>query len=702
MAYKIATCATFMSDLVAAPKKIQKKLKDVMNTLQQTPNIQRGKLTKKLAGYSSLWRYALEDPEYRIIYEVDEHQKAVRLLMMGPRKDGEIYKRLHWVPDKGPLIIPVEVTPVADPDYVFRNPEVLQPAPQPQQPAASGTPLRPMDDENLKQWAIDERYWQAIKDCRAEDELLNADLPQHVKLRIMDCLWPSPIERVISQPSYVIENEEDLLEKAADGELSKLLLNLDLEQLKAMNSDMGWPILVKGGPGTGKSVVSLYKAASLVKDRLPGGSPTILFTTFTNSLINSARTLFQTYLGEQCSQIEVRTINGVATRILNDISDNRADFLTGKDRRQIISELLDGLDDKLTRLPGQVRDTDYISDEFEWVIEGWGLASLNEYKQKDRPGRRIALGPSQREQIWELYEAFKRKVHEMNKLTHESCLNMALKRVREASKNGERKNNPPRFDYVFVDEAQDLKPVGLRLCAALASEGKNLYLTADMNQSIYGKGGISWTSVDEALQFRGRTRILKKSYRSTDQSLRGAKELLQGLENLDDETVEVEPVYLGPKPKFCKFQDEKSRNESIVEWINTNLSELRLSRSCAAILCPTQRLVDEMLVAMQKLGLPCIKFGGNTWNLDQPSVKIMTMHSSKGLEFPIVVLPDFRENAFKFLEPQDDSAMVDIAKRLYFVACTRAMKRLMVARVGLGDDNLTKLLTTGNWIIEQQ
>ena len=59
------------------------------------------------------------------------------------------------------------------------------------------------------------------------------------------------------------------------------------------------------------------------------------------------------------------------------------------------------------------------------------------------------------------------------------------------------------------------------------------------------------------------------------------------------------------------------------------------------------------------------------YNANAPSVKLITMHSSKGLEFPVVFVP-----GIGFL-PNSKSTPAEEAKLLY-VAMTRAIDRLIM------------------------
>ena len=140
-------------------------------------------------------------------------------------------------------------------------------------------------------------------------------------------------------------------------------------------------------------------------------------------------------------------------------------------------------------------------------------------------------------------------------------------------------------------------------------------------------------------------------------------ELLEGLKDLDKETAETQPVYSGTKPCFRRYPNINERNKAIGDWIQKTLSELRLSRNCAAILCPTRKCLKEILNAMNALGIPITS---ETRHLDKPVVKVMTIFSCKGLEFPIVAIPDFRANAFDWLVHGDAQASEEIARRFYF------------------------------------
>src|SRR5260370_16813847 len=78
------------------------------------------------------------------------------------------------------------------------------------------------------------------------------------------------------------------------------------------------PTQVKGGPGTGKSTVALYRVRSLIeKLRRQGLSePRILFTTYTNALIHFSEQLLQQLLREAARFVEVQTSDNKMSDIL--------------------------------------------------------------------------------------------------------------------------------------------------------------------------------------------------------------------------------------------------------------------------------------------------------------------------------------------------------------------------------------------------
>jgi DNA helicase-2/ATP-dependent DNA helicase PcrA len=63
------------------------------------------------------------------------------------------------------------------------------------------------------------------------------------------------------------------------------------------------------------------------------------------------------------------------------------------------------------------------------------------------------------------------------------------------------------------------------------------------------------------------------------------------------------------------------------------------------------------------------------YNPDAP-VTLMTMHSAKGLEFPVVFVVGLEEGLFPHARSIDDAAALEEERRLCYVAITRAQKRL--------------------------
>ncbi len=68
----------------------------------------------------------------------------------------------------------------------------------------------------------------------------------------------------------------------------------------------------------------------------------------------------------------------------------------------------------------------------------------------------------------------------------------------------------------------------------------------------------------------------------------------------------------------------------------------------------------------------------DNYNKSENCVSLMTMHSSKGLEFPIVFLPGFEENIFPSAQTLFSNEEIEEERRLAYVAITRAKEKLFI------------------------
>jgi len=66
---------------------------------------------------------------------------------------------------------------------------------------------------------------------------------------------------------------------------------------------------------------------------------------------------------------------------------------------------------------------------------------------------------------------------------------------------------------------------------------------------------------------------------------------------------------------------------------------------------------------------------------EKGAVSLMTVHTAKGLEFPIVFLTGLEERIFPHARSVDDDSAVEEERRLCYVAVTRARKQLTLSRV---------------------
>jgi DNA helicase-2/ATP-dependent DNA helicase PcrA len=68
---------------------------------------------------------------------------------------------------------------------------------------------------------------------------------------------------------------------------------------------------------------------------------------------------------------------------------------------------------------------------------------------------------------------------------------------------------------------------------------------------------------------------------------------------------------------------------------------------------------------------------------DQGVVALMTLHTAKGLEFPVVFLTGMEDGVFPHMRAMTDNAELEEERRLAYVGVTRARERLYLSRAGV-------------------
>lgn len=661
MSYRLTVKPAYLSDFMGLPTSVGKKTQALIRELVANP-FEANKV-KKLKGFPRLYRARLDD--YRLIYAACGKNKVVELLAIGPRK--QIYQRFQRESDLPDLPLPELYKEMSPPPPQVEEMEIFT---QPLGPRVEGLPA--FSQADLREAKIPLEFHSPLLECKTDDDLFSCRVPENWKMRLLDRLYPKPIEAVQAQPNLVVSDINDL-ERYAQGELTSFLLELDSEQEALARRSLEGPALVKGGPGSGKSTVALYRVKALL-DREP--SARILFTTYTRALTMVSSELLEQLLQDSSARVDVRTSDSLVLEILRE----SVEILSNSQRRRALRAARpavaaneDDLEAFLEAGTIQALPEDYLLEEFEWVIEGQGLDSLEGYLGCQRAGRGIGFDAALRRRVWAVYQAY------LNALPRpaQSWGELRSKALKKAS----RIDDERKYDYVLIDEAQDLTPVALRVCLAMAKTVSGVFLTADAGQSLYNRG-FHWNRVHQDLKLVGRTRILRRNYRSTREIGEAVASIWKDdARGTDSETLTQSFVRQGPRPVIGLFEHRKEEIAWVARQLRKAAHELGLSIASAAVLCPTRACAEEVVELLLREGVRAEWMSSGDVKLDVASVKVLTIHSAKGLEFPIVALPAMEEGLLPTsLRAGDDADLHNQSqRRLLLVATSRAMRRLFLS-----------------------
>lgn len=248
------------------------------------------------------------------------------------------------------------------------------------------------------------------------------------------------------------------------------------------------------------------------------------------------------------------------------------------------------------------------------------------------------------------------------------------------------KGDIPRAQYgaVMIDEGHDFKSEWLKLVVSMVDpESDSVLLLYDDAQSIYKKSpDLDFSLSSVGIKARGRTTVLRLNYRNTQEVLsfayRFASHYISPGYVDEDHVPLVEPESAGrhgPEPAVRIFDTYKSESEYIAHLFQRLHDTQNIAWSDMCVTYRSSWMGEHLHKALQSSGIPC------QWLCDakakkkfspgDDSVKLMTMHSSKGLEFPVVAVSGIGSM------PVDEDDKISDAKLLY-VAMTRSTEKLLL------------------------
>lgn len=243
-----------------------------------------------------------------------------------------------------------------------------------------------------------------------------------------------------------------------------------------------------------------------------------------------------------------------------------------------------------------------------------------------------------------------------------------------------------QYQAVLIDEGHDFEAAWLKLVAQMVDPATNsLLLLYDDAQSIYQRRRAQQFSFKSlGIQAQGRTTILKINYRNTRQILQTASmvaaDLLRPEDSVDDGVPLVQPVSCGRdghEPVVIRLPTLRDEAVKIAELLSAAHQE-GYAWGDMAVICRHYSELERCVAVLRYRQLPHeVRKGSGTFNPLADTIKLLTMHVSKGLEFPVVAVCGAGHM------PEDGQDEAEEA-RLFYVAATRATQRLIIPLSGSG------------------
>lgn len=247
------------------------------------------------------------------------------------------------------------------------------------------------------------------------------------------------------------------------------------------------------------------------------------------------------------------------------------------------------------------------------------------------------------------------------------------------------KGKIPRGQYgaLLIDEGHDFESDWLKLVVQMVDPDTNsVLLLYDDAQSIYkNRSGLGFSLSSVGVQAKGRTTILRLNYRNTREILSFAytfaSHYLNPQSTDEDHIPLIEPEAAGnsgPNPVVRKFNTLSEEIEYSVLCLK-RWHQQGIPWGDMSLLCTAKYQGDKVAVKLKEAGVPYswleTKKKKSSYDPGDDQLTVLTIHSSKGLEFPRVIMIGIGQL-------KDDEERQQQDARLLYVGMTRAQECLMM------------------------
>lgn len=484
-------------------------------------------------------------------------------------------------------------------------------------------------------------------------------------------------------------------------------MQLNLEQKKIIHSKPSGHMLVKGVAGSGKTTVAVNRIPFLLEEHCEN-EDRILMVTYNKLLIQYVKYIYEKiddskvkqvdlFGKDKTNKLDIKTVDSIMYKYFCDYKrENNSNVNVISDNKEKYS-ILASCVSELSKIYKDVKlldqkYIDFLLDEIDW-IKSCNYMELEEYQNVDRIGRtnkqgsngpqKLMKNSTTRSAIFRLMEIYNERLRSIGYIDFKD---MALIAYNQAKKEASKK-----YTHIIIDESQDLTRVQLEFLKLLLLEKEysSIMFICDTAQSIYSHSwlikGRSFKSI--GFDMTGKSNSLSKNYRTTTQIAEAAYSLIENDKNIVENENFVQPLLIdrqGEYPVCRYFKNSFDEASFIISEIKSNTIS-RFKKKDIAIIARNMNIIKDIKEKLDASGIENIIVDSKKSNFEKDSIRLLTMHSIKGLEFKVVFIIGVNSNIIPYLSYEDlneESLQESMDRKLLYVGMTRANEFLYITTSG--------------------